>query len=173
MELMKPSAVGFNVNAVHLRGPDAEPLDGFSVEDRGDYYELVLGPKSPTTNVPIGTWITLGLIYMDADGKPFRFEDQTPPALHLYYTSKLTASCSKGSTSIGPDPTFVRGHPDRTKAQVDAGADIGNWRNNWEKTGGMEPIFACHAGANDEEVSISIEVPMAGIRDKPLRFRVS
>jgi hypothetical protein len=169
-ELMKPDAVGFDVTGIQLGGDRGE-LKGFSVVDRGDHYELVLGPRSPTTNLPIGSWVMLSLIYFK-NGAPFRFEDQVPPALHLYYTSKLTASCGKGSTSIGPDPTFVRGAPDRTSARTSDG-DVGNWRNNWEKTGGMDPIFAVHAGANDEEVSISVEVPMAGIRDKPLRFRVS
>lgn len=163
MSEMKPDAVGFDITAIEMPGVDS--LKGFQIHDRGEFYELVLGPESPTTNLPIGSRLDFSLHYYK-DGQQIRFEDQTPPALHLYHTSQLLAVCGSGSAQIGPDAPYVD-DGDRTESLVKSGG-VANWTNRWEKTGGMDPTLVIKSGANEQAMKVIVSVPMAGVKDKTL-----
>lgn len=159
-----PDAVGFDVTAIELGGGAGDLTPGdYTITDEGDHYELKLGPKSPTTNLPLHSRLDLALIYFK-NGQPFRFEDQTPPALHLYHTSKLTAFCHKGKVSIGPG---------KGATMQTTGEQVANWSPRWEQTGGMNPTLKITVGANEQRLVVTVEVPAAGVADKPLWLPVA
>lgn len=143
----------------------------FTVTDKGDHYAVEL--LGGTTNVPLRSKATLRAGYC-IDGKPFRFEGQTPPALHLYHTARWIAR------EVGGHRVSTLEAVGKVYRQTDgAGGRIVNWNNEAEepreatRTGGMDVPMKFPPDADEAVVEVTLEVdtPNGTVRhDKPVRF---
>lgn len=160
--LLMPSFVQVEVTAIELGGTDItlKPGAGFTIVEEDAGYRVVLGPESPTTNLPIHSRIDVSVAYCDVNGKPFRFEAQVPPALHLYHTAQWRVSDKDGNlVAIGPGDGAE---------MLTSGVHVANIAR-YSQTGGMDPTVKIPAAADKRDLAIGVSVPVAGIaNDKPI-----
>lgn len=158
-DLIYPDAVGFDVTAIELGGSgiDLKPGD-YQIHDRGSFYELVLGPKSPTTNLPLHSRLDFSAIYFK-DGKPLNFEQANTP--YLYFTAQWSVATDDKRTVIGPGDGAE---------MVDFGGHVSNWSPRYQQTKGMDPTLKISAHADEQvlHVQLFVTVPGGVLRDKPL-----
>lgn len=150
---------------------NGEPIP-FTVTEKADHYAVEL--HGSTTNVPLHSKAILRAGYC-LNGQPFRFEDQTPPALHLYHTARWIAREVGGQGRVSTLEAT-----EKVYRQSDGrGGRIVNWNNKAEqpqeatRTGGMDVPMKFPAEANDAVVEVTLEVdtPNGTVRhDKPIRF---
>lgn len=156
---------------LEITGPDGE-LIPFSVDEKADHYAVSL--HGSTTNLPLHSVVMLRAGYC-LRGVPFRFEDQTPPALHLYHTARWIAREVGGQGRVSTLAATAKVY-----AQFDGrGGRIVNWNNEAEqpreatRTGGMDVPMKVPAEANESvfEVDLEVDTPSGTVRhDKPVRF---
>lgn len=150
---------------------EGAPL-AFRVEEKADCYEVV--KLDGTSNLPLHSKALLRAGYC-LNGVPFKFEDQTPPALHLYHTARWVAREVGGKGRVSTLKASGKVY-----AQTNGkGGRIVNWNSEAEepreatRTGGMDVPMKLPAEANDAVVEVNLEVdtPAGTIRhDKPIRF---
>lgn len=156
---------------------NGEPIP-FTVTEKADHYAVEL--HGSTTNVPLHSCATLRAGYC-LNGQPFRFEDQTPPALHLYHTARWIAREVGGQGRVSMlAPLLDSSSEGPAYVQVNGpGGRIVNWNNKAEqpqeatRTGGMDVPMKFPAEANDAviEVTLEVDTPNGTVRhDKPVRF---
>lgn len=167
-----PSGLSINFEITDPFG-DTRP---YELVEHEDHYEVKLG--GGTSNLPLRSRIDLSAGYLDATGKPFRFEDQVPPALHLYNTARWV---SRGISGPGAGRVSVMSfdQASRKYVQVDgAGGRIVNWHNQGEECqmatrhNGMDVPMKIPAEADETviETGLEVDTPLGTKAAKPVRW---
>lgn len=170
--LLQPDSLGIEFD---MRDRD-DNLMGYRIEDKGAYYQVI--KTDGTTALPLRSILSLRAVYQDEDGEPFRFEDQVPPALHLYGTAQWSfrAVDGSGKVTLGPArgpsaPGAIGGVVDEEKVE---GLKVVNFKQGEaQRTGLMDVPAIVLEAANDKVLECGLRVtrPDGGIvAAKPVRF---